>query len=302
MRRKLVKHGAATLMVSLPRKWCKANHLDKGNEVNIEEAESNLLISAAGATKEKKEAEITLTTSIESAIRTMLVYSYRLGYDQIKVNFSSDLQFKIVQNTIKTRLLGFDIIKKEKDYCIIENITEPLEDQFENLFQKVFMNISEMIEITKKRLEGKEPAEDYESVEERINQYDNFCRRVVSKKRFERKSLLFWDFSIRMIHAQRELYFLNKYLDKNKIAASKDALDFLNDISKNFEMIMDSYNKKEIQPLEKIHEREKEILNKKRYSLIESKKGKEEAILYHLFSCERNVYLSSSALMGLLIH
>ena len=33
MKRKLVKQGAGTMMISLPTKWIKENNLDKGDEV-----------------------------------------------------------------------------------------------------------------------------------------------------------------------------------------------------------------------------------------------------------------------------
>jgi len=297
MERKIVKHGESTMMVSLPSKWVKKAKLGKGDEVGVEEVGSNLILSPKKSAI-KNEKEITITTSAESVVREMIVYAYRLGYNRIKVNFSSENQFRMVQSVMKARLMGFDVIKKEKNYCIIENIAEPMKEQFDNILQKLFMNISEMFEITEQRLSGEQPIEDYELVDERIRQYDSFCRRVVSKYGKE-NPVLFWNFSIWILHAYRELYHLNIYLNKKKVRASKEILAYLKEVHKGFDMISESYTKKDVSLPVAMHEKEKEM-SKKRDSILESAKGPETVIMYHIASCERTVYLSSNSLMGLL--
>ena len=46
MKRKLVKQGAATMMISLPSKWIKENGLDKGDEIELIEQGGELLIKS----------------------------------------------------------------------------------------------------------------------------------------------------------------------------------------------------------------------------------------------------------------
>jgi len=299
MRRKIVKQGAATLMISLPSKWCKKSGLKKGDEIDIESINNNLIVSSKEI-KTKKETEITLVGLAESSIRTLITNTYRLGYDKIKVNFLSDVQFKILQDVIKTQLLGFDIIKREKNYCVIENITEPSPNQFENLLQKILLNITELFEITEQKLQGKKPVSDYEDTESRIQKYDNFCRRVISKKPFEKNPQLFWTFLTSINRAQRELYHLNKFLDKKKFKEKeskeiKEIIDLLKDARMIFEMIQESYLKKNTKILEKVHELEKKLIYKKAYKILKS------PVVYHITSCIRSFYLSSGPLMGLLL-
>src|SRR3989344_3728847 len=150
MRRKLVKQGASTLMISLPSKWIHANSLDKGKEINLEVIDNNILISPSQI-ETKKEAILELKSLTESLIRTLITNTYRKGFDKVKVNFESEKQFKILNNTIKTRLIGFEVIKKEQTSCIIENITEPSPEQFENILRKIFYSIHDLFETTEKR-------------------------------------------------------------------------------------------------------------------------------------------------------
>ncbi len=294
MRRKIVKQGAATLMISLPSKWCKKFGLKKGDEIDIESINENLLVSSKGI-KTKQETEITLIGLAESSIRTLITNTYRLGYDKIKVNFSSDIQFKILQEVIKKRLLGFDVIKKGKNFCIIENITEPSPEQFENLLQKIFLNIIELFEITEDRLQNKKSISDYEDTEARIQRYDNFCRRVIAKRQFEKNSQLFWTFLTLIIHGQRELYLLNRFLNKKNMKESKEIIILLKDTKIMFKMIQEAYFKKDISLLKKIHDLEKKLIYQKAYKILKS------PVAYHITSCIRNFYLASSPLMGLLL-
>lgn len=296
MKRKLVKQGAATLMVSLPAKWLKKYNLNKGSEVDIEEAENKLILSSEKITT-KSETTIKLTNITESSIRTLITNTYRKGYDKIRVYYKNNEQFKLLQKTIKTRLIGFDIIKKEKDYCIVENITEPSAEQFEQILQKIFYNITSLFETTKKRLNKEKNFEDYEEIEERIQKYDNFCRRVISKQKISIPSELMWTFLTLLIHGQREIYHLNK------IPVSQEYSDNLRELLEHcfkiFKMIEEAYAKKDRDILAKIHELEKEIVYKKGYSLLQN--VKETKIVYHIISSARQFYLSASPLGGLLL-
>ena len=295
MKRSLVKQGPSTLMISLPSSWIKKFNLEKGDNIELEEIDNNLVISK-DEIRTKKETKINLSNYTESSIRTLIINAYRSGYDLVTINFQDEKQFQIINNTINNYLIGFEIIKKEKNKCIIENITEPSENQFEILFRKILYNISSLINTTESRLRNKE--EDYTINVLKIHQYDNFCRRVLSKRNLYLNSTLFWSFLTLLVHAQRELYHLNKYLDNNKVNFTN--FDFILKLKEIFQLLEESYIKKDIKNLEKIHELEKKIIYKDFYQLIQKNK-KENIILYHLASSIRNFYLCTSPLLGILL-
>ncbi|MEK6818534.1 MAG: hypothetical protein AABY10_01220, partial [Nanoarchaeota archaeon] len=86
MKRKLVKHGEATLMVSVPSKWIKQKNLGKGDEVDIIESDGNLVVSTERKYK-KKEKEITFSSEPESSLRMVIANAYRSGYEKLVVRF-----------------------------------------------------------------------------------------------------------------------------------------------------------------------------------------------------------------------
>ncbi len=300
MKRKLVQQGAATMMISLPAKWIKANNLKKGSEINIEQNNNSLIISGEEINT-KSETEIIISTNIESSIRTLITNTYRKGFDKIKVNFENESQFQILKNVIKTRLTGFDIIKKENNYCIVENISEPSEEQFENILSKMLLNIEEFFEITKKRFQNPKDKYDYEETSELIQKYDNFCKRVIIKNKYNnKKTELLWAFLTLILHSQRELRHLNKILNENT-KISKEVKEFLEDIENLFKIIKKAYLEKNITILSEVHNLEKDLIYNRGYKLIQNKKGKEATIIYHLMVCAREIYQSNSQLSGLIL-
>ncbi|MFH1500774.1 MAG: hypothetical protein ABIE22_02405 [archaeon] len=302
MRRKLIKQGVSGYTIYVPKKWIDENKLEKGDELDVTISGKDLIISIKPNQK-KSETSIKITNIVESSIRTLITNAYRSGYDRIKISFNFAEQFQILQKTIKTKLIGFDIIKKEANSCIVENITEPSYDQFDNLLKKMFLNIEELFNITKIRLtKTKEELEDFQEVEERIQKYDNFCRRVISKQKLiKQHSESFWTFLSIVVHAQRELVHLNEFISKNKIVISKQTLEIFGQAYEIYKLIEKAYYEKDIDLLSEVHEKEKDLTYKKGYSLLQTKKGKEAIIISHLLNCGRQFYLSSSPLTGLIV-
>jgi len=297
MKRKLVKQGAATMMVSLPAKWIQKNSLDKGSSVDVEEKNNSIYI-ALEPEKAKRHTTINITSLTESAIRTVVTNAYRLGYDAITVTFHKPETLKIIQSIVKTRLIGFEIIKQTDKSCIIENITEPSKEQFDNIFGKVWLNIEDLFLTAEEMLQGKKSS-DFNDTEERIQQFDNFCLRVIIKTRPMEYSELEWAFHTNLIHAQRELFFMLRYLSKIKSHNYPSTAYILKECRKVFELLKEGYEKKDIKSLEKIHEHEKEIVYKYGYAGLQ--KTKDSIPLYHILSATRNFYLASSPLIGIII-
>jgi len=303
MKRKLVKQGAATLMVSLPSKWIKENKLEKGSEINLEEVENGLMIMPEVSEK-KSEVTIALSNSAESTINSLIDTSYRLGYDRINVSFTTENQFKTVNKIIKDRLIGMEITKKDKNSCIIENVTEPSLDQYDNILRKMFLDIDALFEITKAKLENSQnqEIENFEEIEDRINKYNSFCRRVITKSTLSKKKFgLTWTILVLIHHAQRDIYNIHKYKYlESKIKGSEKTLNLLKMTREMNKLVQKAIYEKNISLVEEIHKLGKEIY-KEGSGLLEKSKGKEIMIILHLISASRQFYFTNAPLFGLII-
>ncbi len=296
MKRKLVKHGEATLMVSIPSKWIKQKHLGKGDEVDIVESDGDLIVSTDKKLK-KKEKEIVFSSETESSLRMVITNAYRSGYEKLTVKFENDKQFGMIKEVVEKYLLGFEIINEDKNSCIIENITEPSIEQFSNIFSKVLMNIEFLIDNVYDYFEGK--TADFEKTEQKIVEFDNFCRRVIYKQGNLEGQQLLWAFHTALNHGQRELYQLLIYLKKNAVKDNKDIKETIEKVKEVFALLKSAYYEKNQRTINKIHTLEKNFIYSKGYELL--KKSKEPVAIHHLLNALRNFYLATSPLGGMII-
>lgn len=303
MRRKLVQQGTTTLMVSLPRTWTKRFNLRKGQEVDITDAKDHLII-ASSERKHKKEITLSFKTHTESAIRLTLINAYRAGYDALTIKNIDKEQLTIIREVLQNYLLGMEITTQEKGVCVIESITEPHEEKFDIVFQKIFSGIATMIQGTAARLQNNTSFPDYDFTMLNIHKYDNFCRRMMTKQNiYSDKAIFFWNFLSLVIHAPRELYHLNKYLDKQKpkLSAKESSIyvQYLSSLQELFSLLRHAYQEKDLFAIEKVHEKARKLLFTNIYN--EMKKNSNQVVLYHLGTALRNLYLSTSPLIGLML-
>lgn len=297
MQRKIVKQGAATMTMSLPASWVKAHHLRHGDSVHVEETK-NLLIVAPEEQNVKKQTTLTFQHTSAAYIRNALVAVYRDGYDTITVRFTHEDDYQMILETIKEQFIGFDMVRKGNSVCVLENVTEPTIDHFETIFKKVFYNSSLMISQTEERLKGKTSFSEYPDVMIRIHQYDNFCRRILTKKNvLGEKTTPFWEFLSNVVHAQRELYHLNRFLDKNTIHFKHFTL--YGKLKNYLERLERTYFKKEITPLEELHRMQEHLIDEDKFYELLEKYLKESSVVYHTVASLRHLYLASIPLMAL---
>ncbi len=304
MKRKAIQLANQTLVVSLPSKWVKEQGIKKGDEIDIEETKNGLIISRNSSAKDKKETEMNLINNSETTMGLSIGNLYWSGFDKIKINFNNfkEKQYELFKQKIKSRMIGFEITKIGEDYCIIEKIAEPSEEQFENVLRKLFLSIDELFEFTELELKKKKGnLGNYEEIEQRIFKYDNFCRRVTQKNRLKNYEMCL-NFIACLWNSQREIYYLNKFLEKNKeFKLLEDFLDLIGYCRSFLKMIESSFFNKKVELLGEIHELEPNIINEKVYNLFKKSTKNENIVLFRLSSCIRQLHLTTCPLMGFIL-
>lgn len=298
MRRKLIAQGKGGITLSMPIKYIRDIRLKPGDEMDVDEEQGRLIIEPADFSKKsKKEISLNLRDVVESALRTILVNSYRAGYDKIKVKAVNKQQINEINRIVTDYLLGFEVLDITENSCTLEEVAQPSDTDFKNIYIKIFHMISLLFEHTVN-------SEDIKIIEElmsKIQRYDNFCRRAISKKIItEEKSMFYWSFFGIVIHAARKVFFYNRDKLKYSIKPSKDVLNMLKKTNELFEMLKSAYLKKDIELLDTIQEKEKSLIYKEGFSKI-IKQGNNNILIYHLMDSIRNIYLASSPLYGIII-
>jgi phosphate uptake regulator len=296
MKRKLVKQGTTTLMVSLPSKWIKANNLDKGSEIDITEKDNDLSISIQKQIK-KKELTLSIKGYSPTAIRSLLTNAYRLQYDKITIEYTNEQDIVKIEQILKNTLIGFEIVSRTEKYCTIENITEPSIEHTDIIFNRLLHNIKELFESTKKQLLGNGEFTYINELEENIQRYDNFCRRLSMTSQYATLLVAFYK---EIAQAQREIYYIAEYTSKKRTKISNETIKLFDEMIKMFEKLREAYQKNDLSLIEEMHSKEKELIYTEGYSLLRKKKGDESIILFRIMTAIRMLYLSVSPLIGII--
>ncbi len=182
MIRKIVQHGASSLTVSLPYRWTKQNGLKKGDEINLNLMGKTILIKAG------KEAEMISKTlhftRDKPFMKRYLLNLYKQGYDEVILKFDSKLPTSKIIEKID-ELLGFEIVEQDEHSCIIRNVANVKEEEFETMLKRLFIVTMGFMEDTINEMKKGKSHPSSISVEKENNKLANYCMRVLSKGYFE---------------------------------------------------------------------------------------------------------------------
>lgn len=134
MKRKLVKTGQNTLIVSLPSEWVKKNKLEKGQLLEMEE--SGGILKIYSTQKSKKSIVLDLKSEGYWYIKRVLRRIYVTGYDQIEINYAKASQMEYIRKSANY-LEGFEIVQSKKNSCILKNILEIKELDHKELLDNI---------------------------------------------------------------------------------------------------------------------------------------------------------------------
>lgn len=300
MKRKLVKQGAATLMVSIPSKWLKENNLRKGDEVIIDENESRLVLRKGDAKKTKKKITLNITEENKEDIWWILSLVYRRGFDIITLNNVDNNLLSKIKQIAKDLLLGFEITERADEKCRLENISEPTQEKYSTLLRRSFLIIKETQNMI---------MEDFQSgifsrldeITDLKNQQDKFilfCRRILHREKCENHPMLKWELLSFLVHIQHENYYLYKYCSENNVKSSKNLVLITKEMQDYFNLFYDSYFKKDISLIHNIQNLKKKFQYGKCHELIQRSKGKNSVVYSYIRSIFRRIQVATSPVMA----
>lgn len=178
MKRKVALIGPSTLMVSLPRIWVKKHQLAKGQEVTVEEKEGSLLVHAPDQ-QIMRNATLHFTSGfLDRSIRSL----YRQGYHEIIITCDDSIDFDEL-NTALEQYLGLEVIEHTMKRCVLRNVADSLDQEFDVLFRKVFLMNQVMGEDIFDALFSDHPEKikAIEKMERTNNKLVNLCFRILNK-------------------------------------------------------------------------------------------------------------------------
>ncbi len=186
MKRKVSRIGASTLMVSLPSKWCKAYNVKKGDEIELQEDNGNLLLQLQYQA-EGKRARID-ARQMEKLNTNFITGAYQLGYDELEILFRNDQDFQDIQKAIQS-CIGYEIVNVGEKHCTIKDISQSSNIEFNSILRRTFLLLLQMAESCHDALQKQEfgRLQDIRLLESSNNRFTDYCKRVLNKHHYPDK-------------------------------------------------------------------------------------------------------------------
>ncbi len=198
-----MKHGPATYIISLPSKWVKQYHIDKGDELEVEE-EGNSLRIFTDKGKRVGSVDIDVSGLDRSSLMYLLRSLYKLGYDEIRVSFKN--QSTVHYRTGKSRTIisiiheelarmsGMEIIQQRENLCVLKALSEASFSECDTMMRRIFLLLIDTMQDIVKAAEKKdtELLMTIENKHNTITKFISFCIRLLNKRGYpdQKKTLI----------------------------------------------------------------------------------------------------------------
>lgn len=282
-------------MISLPSKWAKRYGLKKGDEIDISEEGSAIKVSTTKIGPQK--GEINLETD-QKFLKLFLNRMYRLGYDEVKVNFNQKGNTKKISEELKY-LLGFEVVSTSEKSCLIRSVTETNQQEFDSLFNRLFLMVHSLSREGNEYLEGKgiKELDNFTAIEDTINKIANLCERILNKFGYQNpnKTTILLQQTMLLEQIADAYYRLYFWIVENNFKLSKETLKLLNEIEKYFLDTYSQFGKFRQEYFSKLYQQRKNLSNKLK-QITNQTKGKELIALSQI-----NVILKSIRDLEILI-
>lgn len=307
MKRRIVKQGGNSYTITLPKTWIDKNELNVGDEIEVEDINNTLSILSNKSVKIKNKKEISLEINEENSflLKIFLWGIYRLGYERVHIKFkynSEDLNNQLL-DIVEHQLIGYEIIRECDNEFLIENLTEPIEEDSKVIFRRIFVIISQSLKNLKKFTEDGnfDTFSQIQKYSYKINQFDNLNRRIIIKSKSKNETSIFvWQISNYLLLLQHSILHFHNILKKENLTIENEEIQkYIDEIIETFNKFETAYFKEDLLELSSYSKKFHQISD----SLIHIElQNKTDKLFSHYFRefC-KNIYLMSTPISSKLL-
>lgn len=182
MRRRIVLHGPSTLTVSIPTAWAKKHGIKKGDEIEIQDKGSKLIVTpTASKTSATKKLQL---KSAGRVSKSLISASYRQGYDSVNINYDDSHVLELVHDIAERELPGFEIVQQKEGECSVHDLGSVHLEEFDAIVRRIWLLLLDMIEasISMFNKPSEQKLRAIVLTDRSINKLSNYCIRLLTKK------------------------------------------------------------------------------------------------------------------------
>lgn len=301
MIRKIVQHGCSSLTITLPYGWVKKFGLKKGDELNVIEEDSNLVIfTKAEKENPKKEVDV---TEFGYFTKNNLTHLYQLGYDELEIGFEDEKSLRDIKDRI-SECIGYEIIDQKPKKIVIKSIASTLESEFDTLLRKSFLITNEMANAVLDALKNRQfsKLKEIRHHEFLNNKFTMTCVRILNKRGYKNPKRNMQIYNICKCLERTADYY--KYMcdllfDYNN-QINKETLDFFEAVNRYYYTFYQIFYKFDPELKEIIYKERKKLLEQGE-RLLAASKGKESTLIHYLLTQINIIYDAAGEYFAILL-
>lgn len=302
IQRKVVLHGPSTLTISLPTRWIKKHGIKKGDGLEVEEFDRILKISTEKEYFPIKTIKADFSNLSKDAVKSILAILHKSGYDELELIFNDSKMLKIIQDRIRSMLIGYEIVEQTNKRCLIKSISTNEPKEFANVLRRTF-RVS--LSLAKSSLEAIKSGDidklnDALALEQTNNRLTNFCHRILNKQVSMNKDTTYNYIILWIIECICDDYkYIINYVKANKnIKISKELIELYERVNNLFEEYYNLFYKYTPENMDKLRGTYKE-LNKLLINRINSRREKTDVLHVYLHGITQKIFDALGSTSGL---
>lgn len=291
MKRKVIQIANSTQLISLPRKWTQKYGVKKGDEIEVEEKGNKLLIGTEKGIELNK-IEIDMTGLDRTSILYCIRSFYRNGYDEVILKFQEPYTLHLRKNEkvkviaviheVVSKLTGFEIIEQKENSCVIKDISETSQKDFDVALRRVFLLL---LDVNKDLLDGTKNDDRVlvETIEDKHNsvlKFVSYCLRILNKKGYAdpRRLPSIYHIISNLDKVVDVIKYNARYYVEHNIRLSKESKGILENMHQTINDFYDFFYKFDLKKLHEMYENRDKTLK----AIVRNAKKMPYGDLYYL--------------------
>jgi phosphate uptake regulator len=271
VQRKLIRQGKDGFTIYLPKQWVVSKGMLPGDSVDVQEREDGILISSTKKAAATIEVDMNEQDTSRAGLELLLSHLYRLGFSSIHFKSCDDAVVRRMRAITDELLLGFEMTAHGKNWCTIENVSEPAEAKYDVLLRRIFLLIKE----TQTRLISDAETGRYDSAEmtqlrNQVDRYAFFCMRVNALQLRSDISVAAWEMLKELVVLEHAHSRLHEYISKQAALQPSD-ITLLEELRILFNEFYEAHYAKDMRRLHGVSSRRRKLVDRAEEQLEKSR-------------------------------
>lgn len=315
MKRKLIRQGHNTFTITVPIKWAKRMGLNAGDEVDVLEQGSSLVINAGKGAEGLGKTSVDITGLPNPLLWRFVSSAYRAGFDEIRIDFEgiennkekfSEFSYDITDwfykgelpkdrvskitpieaiQALVNRFIGVEITEQKQDYVVIKQFGDISYNEFDNALRRIFGLTASMGNDLLSALEKKnlQAVKGIHMIDTNIDRFEDYCLRVLNAKGYEdfRKLPVIYSIIFMLELIGDEYKRISKHILRDGHVYGGASLKFFKKTNEQFAFFLDFFYSPNREKAIKIFEKNEELGSEVK-KLLKAAGDDEKELLHHL--------------------